>query len=82
MEDFNPDDEPKEPKREDEEEGDLVGHVNLCYSLIVAICTYLSSHLSHTVLVYLVISVLISLFCCINQVSFILTNTGNIYGKL
>lgn len=26
MEDFNPDDEPKEPKREEEEEGDLVGH--------------------------------------------------------
>lgn len=25
MEDFNPDDEPKEPKREEEEEGDLVG---------------------------------------------------------
>lgn len=26
MEDFNPDDEPKEPKREEEEESDLVGH--------------------------------------------------------
>lgn len=26
MEDFNPDDEPKELKREEEEEGDLVGH--------------------------------------------------------
>lgn len=25
MEDFNPDDEPKEAKREEEEEGDLVG---------------------------------------------------------
>lgn len=25
MEDFNPDDEPKEPKGEEEEEGDLVG---------------------------------------------------------
>lgn len=29
MEDFNPDDEPKEPKREEEEEGDLVGHETL-----------------------------------------------------
>lgn len=25
MEDFNPEDEPKEPKKEEEEEGDLVG---------------------------------------------------------
>lgn len=29
MEDFNPDDEPKEPKREEEEESDLVGHEKL-----------------------------------------------------
>lgn len=29
MEDFNPDDEPKELKREEEEEGDLVGHKKL-----------------------------------------------------
>lgn len=29
MEDFNPDDEPQEPKREEEEEGDMVGHGDL-----------------------------------------------------
>lgn len=28
MEDFNPDDEPKEPKGEEEEEGDLVGQIH------------------------------------------------------
>lgn len=31
MEDFNPDDELKEPKREEEEEGDLVGHENFLF---------------------------------------------------
>ena len=30
MEDFNPDEEPKEPK-EEEEEGDLVGHCQLTF---------------------------------------------------
>lgn len=29
MEDFNPEDEPKESRREDEEESDLVGHKSL-----------------------------------------------------
>lgn len=29
MEDFNPDDEPKESKREEEDESDLVGHEHL-----------------------------------------------------
>lgn len=44
MEDFNPDDEPKEPKREEEEEGDLVGlkaSLYCCQSL----STYLYFHL-------------------------------------
>jgi len=31
MEDFNPDDEPKDLKREEEEEGDLVGHETLTF---------------------------------------------------
>lgn len=34
MEDFNPDDEPKEPKREEEEEGDLVGREKLTFIAI------------------------------------------------
>lgn len=37
MEDFNPDDEPKEPKREEEEESDLVGH-----DYIVVVTTWFS----------------------------------------
>lgn len=29
MEDFNPDEEPKEPKREEEEDGEMVGYEKL-----------------------------------------------------
>ena len=39
MEDFNPDDEPKDPKREEEEEGDLVGKTFLATDFSI-ISTY------------------------------------------
>lgn len=54
MEDFNPDDEPKEPKREEEEESDLVGHEKPHNSHIDVriISTYLYSHLSHLALTF------------------------------
>lgn len=59
MEDFNPDDEPKEPQREEEEESDLVGHEKssiyshvdqshlhlFTYSLIISICHTVSINL-------------------------------------
>lgn len=50
MEDFNPDDEPKEPQREEEEESDLVGHEkSYIYSHVDVrvISTYFHFHLSH-----------------------------------
>lgn len=47
MEDFNPDDEPKEPKREEEEESDLVGHEVSLHKCVVLrfISTIFFSHL-------------------------------------
>lgn len=48
MEDFNPDDEPKEPKAEEEEEGDRVGQRQI-YLYFSNISTYLYSHLTHKV---------------------------------
>lgn len=49
MEDFNPDDEPKEPKAEEEEEGDRVGQRQI-YLYFSNISTYLHSHLTHKVI--------------------------------
>lgn len=58
MEDFNPDDEAKEAKREEEEEGDLVGHEKPTFSHKVDRIHFLvvNYHMQKVLLVYLLCS--------------------------
>lgn len=61
MEDFNPDDEPKEPKREEEEESDLVGHEKFHFINAWFLDSYplfFFSHLAYPVIFTQVISVI------------------------
>lgn len=44
MEDFNPDDEPKEAKGEEEEEGDLVGQIYVYSHRDCGVIIYILAH--------------------------------------